>query len=84
MFYHKDKGKTYILLGRRNIKPHKGSWSIPGGRAEGRDETLLDTAWRETREELGPEKFPNLKKRKVFELDPTKTPQVNLIRHLYT
>ena len=78
MFYHKDKGKTYILLGRRNIKPHKGYWSIPGGRAESRDETFLDTAWRETKEELGWEKFANLKKQKVFELDSTKTPHVNL------
>lgn len=41
-----------VLLGRREKRPFKGTWCIPGGGAE-KGETALQTAIRETMEETG-------------------------------
>lgn len=51
LYYHKTAdGRTELLLGKRNIKPDLGKWSIPGGkRHEG--ETPLQNAIREATEE---------------------------------
>ena len=48
-------GEYCILLNRRTelVEDHKGEISFPGGRKEEGDRTLLDTALRETREEMG-------------------------------
>ena len=51
--FKKVNGEYQILLGKRMNKPQAGKWSIPGGGYESYDKTLLDTALRETREEIG-------------------------------
>ena len=43
-----------VLLVRRGAPPHRGRWSIPGGKQE-RGETVRDAARREIREETGVE-----------------------------
>lgn len=54
LVYPKD-GDYCILLNKRTdrVEHHKGEISFPGGRREGSDRTLLDTALRETHEEMG-------------------------------
>ena len=54
LLYHKD-GLYCILLNRRSdsVKEHKGEISFPGGRVEAEDGSLLNTALRETHEEIG-------------------------------
>lgn len=52
--YRKD-GQYHILLIRRTetVKKHKGEISFPGGVYEERDGSLLETALRESAEEIG-------------------------------
>lgn len=52
--YEKD-GELYLLLTKRTeILPlHKGEVSFPGGRYQASDQSLLETALRETYEEVG-------------------------------
>ena len=54
LLYPKD-GEYTILLNKRsdNVDDHKGEISFPGGRKDDADRTLLDTALRETHEEMG-------------------------------
>lgn len=54
LLYPKD-GEYCILLNKRTdlVDDHKGEISFPGGRRDPEDETLLDTALRETHEEMG-------------------------------
>ncbi len=54
LLYRKD-GEYCILLNKRTDKvdDHKGEISFPGGRKDPEDKTLLDTALRETHEEMG-------------------------------
>ena len=54
LVYPKD-GEYCILLNKRTdrVDDHKGEISFPGGRKDAEDETLLDTALRETHEEMG-------------------------------
>jgi 8-oxo-dGTP pyrophosphatase MutT (NUDIX family) len=54
LLYPKD-GEYAILLNKRSdtVDDHKGEVSFPGGRRDGADRTLLDTALRETHEEVG-------------------------------
>jgi 8-oxo-dGTP pyrophosphatase MutT (NUDIX family) len=49
------KGHYHILLTKRTscLKVHKGQISFPGGSHTGQDGTLLDTALRESQEEIG-------------------------------
>ncbi|HEX2923685.1 MAG TPA: CoA pyrophosphatase [Chloroflexota bacterium] len=49
------EGNSHIVLTKRtdDVANHKGQISLPGGAREPEDETLLDTALRETEEELG-------------------------------
>ena len=48
------KHPTVILTSKsQHLRKHAGEISFPGGKAERRDKTLLDTAIRETQEELG-------------------------------
>ena len=48
-------GEYHVLLNRRTnrVAHHKGEISFPGGSRDDGDETLLHTALRETREEMG-------------------------------
>jgi len=52
--YPKD-GEYCILLNKRTdtVEHHKGEISFPGGSRDEEDKTLLDTALRETEEEMG-------------------------------
>jgi 8-oxo-dGTP pyrophosphatase MutT (NUDIX family) len=52
--YYKE-GQYYILFTKRTdrVKEHKGQISFPGGARHKRDRTLLDTALRESAEEVG-------------------------------
>ncbi len=54
LLYRKD-GEYCILLNKRTdtVDDHKGEISFPGGRKDPEDKTLLDTALRETHEEMG-------------------------------
>ena len=51
----RDGNEDYIVFTRRteNVATHKGQISLPGGAVEPFDESPLQTALRETREELG-------------------------------
>jgi 8-oxo-dGTP pyrophosphatase MutT (NUDIX family) len=52
---YRKQGHYYIILSRRteNVKDHKGQISFPGGARDTSDRTLLHTAVRESREEIG-------------------------------
>ena len=52
--YH-DRGETYVLFTRRTetVEHHKGQISLPGGAEDEGDAGPLETALRETEEELG-------------------------------
>ena len=52
--YHKQ-GEYYILFTKRteDVKNHKGQISFPGGVHQEEDRTLVDTALRESAEEIG-------------------------------
>ena len=49
------QGESYVVLTKRTdgVANHKGQISLPGGAVEPTDRSLLETALRETREELG-------------------------------
>jgi len=52
---YKNEGEYHIVFIRRTdtVKTHKGQISFPGGTREASDATLLDTAIRESGEEVG-------------------------------
>jgi 8-oxo-dGTP pyrophosphatase MutT (NUDIX family) len=52
---YQKQGRYYIVLNRRTekVKDHKGQISFPGGARDINDRTLLHTAIRESREEIG-------------------------------
>ncbi len=52
---YRREGQYYILFTQRtnNVKEHKGQISFPGGAHQEGDKTLLDTALRESAEEIG-------------------------------
>jgi 8-oxo-dGTP pyrophosphatase MutT (NUDIX family) len=87
--YYK-KGQYYILFTKRTerVKEHKGQISFPGGATHKRDSTLVDTALRESAEEIG---LDPGKVKVLGELDDTLTetsnyvisPFVALIPHPY-
>jgi 8-oxo-dGTP pyrophosphatase MutT (NUDIX family) len=52
---YRKEGRYYIVLNQRTekVKDHKGQISFPGGARDSSDQTLLHTAVRESREEIG-------------------------------
>jgi len=52
---YREGGETYVLFTRRTetVEHHKGQISLPGGGADAGDAGPLETALRETEEELG-------------------------------
>ena len=54
LLYLKD-GEYCVLLNKRSnsVEDHKGEISFPGGRKDDGDRAILDTALRETHEEMG-------------------------------
>ena len=87
--FHKS-GKPHVLLIRRsgNLRTHAGEISFPGGVYEEPDETLLNTALRETHEEVGLElppesvvgRLPTVFTLTEFKVSPFLTFQVSLPR----
>lgn len=76
----------YVLLVRRGAMPGKGKLAIPGGFVE-QDETLLDGALRELREETKlkvpePVLRGSLKKQKTFD-DPNRSSRGRTITHAF-
>ena len=54
LFAERDDAATILLIRRAaHNGNHRTEWAFPGGVAEAEDEDLLDTALRETKEELG-------------------------------
>lgn len=55
LLYPAENGETGLVLMKRNTYdgPHSAQVSFPGGMREKEDSTLVETALRETREELG-------------------------------
>lgn len=55
LLLHEVDGEEHILLQVRTstVQHHRGEISFPGGRRNSTDATLLDTALRETHEEIG-------------------------------
>lgn len=53
--YHRTAGKPHVFLTKRSasLRTHRGEISFPGGRFTAADGSLLATALRETREEIG-------------------------------
>ena len=53
--FFKHKGEYHLLFTLRtsNLPTHKGDVSFPGGRMDQKDASLLDTALRESKEEIG-------------------------------
>jgi len=52
---YQKQGQYYIVFIKRTekVKDHKGQISFPGGARDNDDQTLLHTAVRESREEIG-------------------------------
>ena len=55
VLFYPSKGKTHLVFIKRNEYdgPHSAQVSFPGGAREAGDQSLEETALRETREELG-------------------------------
>ena len=55
LLIYPEGGEFRILLNKRSdsVEEHKGEIAFPGGRKDEADRTLLDTALRETYEEMG-------------------------------
>lgn len=82
-----EGGNLHVLLTRRteDVRDHKGQISFPGGRKDAVDQTMIDTALRECKEEIG---VPEARVRILGELDDLVTvtdylvsPYVGLIPH---
>jgi 8-oxo-dGTP diphosphatase len=71
-----DNGDTSILLIKRKNDPFKGQWALPGGFVEA-DETLMQSAIRELKEETGIE-LTDLEQVGVFD-DPKRDPRKRVI-----
>ena len=71
-----DRGELHAVFTRRrhDLRRHAGEISFPGGRREPQDASLLETALRETEEEIG---LPREGVRVLGALEPTPTVATN-------
>ncbi|MDR2010406.1 MAG: CoA pyrophosphatase [Bacteroidales bacterium] len=53
LFEEEDELKTFLIERVPDSGPHSGQIAFPGGRMENSDQDLIDTAIRETEEEIG-------------------------------
>ena len=53
LFSDGDTPSILLIKRAETLSKHRGEWALPGGSAESRDRSLLDTALRETEEEVG-------------------------------
>ncbi len=76
----RDGGEYGILLTKRTdtVESHKGQISFPGGRVDEEDASLLDTALRETQEEIG---LPRQTVKVLGRMDDARTMASNYIVH---
>jgi 8-oxo-dGTP diphosphatase len=79
--FGKKSGKTQVLLIKRKNEPFKGMWALPGGYVNA-DESLLDAAKRELKEETGVD-LNNLDQLYTFG-DPDRHPLKRVISVAYT
>ena len=69
--YRNGDGRLRVVFIRRSANGvHPNEISFPGGKTEPRDESFLDTALRETHEEIG---LPRERIRVLAELEPVET-----------
>jgi len=52
-FYEDDQLKVLFTVRHKDLKHHKGEISFPGGKKDDEDKDLIETALRETKEEVG-------------------------------
>jgi len=52
-FYEENKLKVLFTVRHKDLKHHKGEISFPGGKKDEEDKDLIETALRETKEEVG-------------------------------
>ncbi len=75
-FNHKYSPTVIFTKRSSNLRNHAGEISFPGGRVSDQDLSIIETAIRETREEIG----LSIQKEKVFgSLDPTYTYTTKII-----
>lgn len=53
VFVHPSRGSCVVLVQRSDAGVHGGQLAFPGGKSDPSDRSLLDTALREAREEIG-------------------------------
>lgn len=51
LYWKKENEKILISLGKRTVNPHKGYWSVPGGKKEVYDRDFYECGKREAKEE---------------------------------
>lgn len=76
----RDRGAYGILFTKRSnkVEAHKGQISFPGGRVDKGDASLLDTALRETQEEIG---LPRETVEVLGRMDDARTMSSNYVVH---
>ena len=76
-----SEGRLHVLLVRRGVAPFKGMWAIPGG-FKRPEESLLEAAQRELREETGVDGANLLRQFGAYG-DPDRDPRMNVVTVAY-
>jgi 8-oxo-dGTP pyrophosphatase MutT (NUDIX family) len=79
---YRERERTHVVLTRRraDLRRHAGEISFPGGRRDGDDADLVQTALREAEEEIG---LSRDQAHLLGELPPTSTFATNYLIHPY-
>ena len=82
LFYPNSEGQTFlVLILRKTYKGvHSAQVGFPGGKYEDEDKNMMDTALRETEEEVG---VPKSKVKVIKTMTPLYIPPSNFIVHPY-